>query len=430
MRPAECGKNYCWCCGKKKAAAEKVKYREGVLRHPDWKGAKIPFMTLTFRARKTTGTPERRVPETWAKWMSRVDQYEPGGKGIIDIWRSGSWKELLESISERLGEGMSNSYTNAGIVAEVKAWQYKQLSLHGVSLQWSGVLIRGMFNQAQWKAFYNGAFYLLRKSWKAAFGAKLSYVRVVELTQQCVPHLHIAYRLPTGTTPIGIWEWLKGSWASIVGDNPLQVQVDAGHRKRNHSAEASLHYIMKYLCKCYGESKQRWWFNKDREALTEIETDDDWDKNFRRISSSEDWPKAITGDEDMFHYADEEGEIKQYSRRERFRAYGRMMRSIRNEAIMKTEAGWWAEMEKWGDAGEKELAMDAYKMVQRRRTALENIRNWRVKWMPIIRDQVMKSAYKDHGPNWRERGIKQGETYGEWWKPVFEVNGTLWRGIA
>ena len=427
MRPANCGRNYCWHCGKKKAAATKVKFREGVLRSEDWKGATVPFMTLTFRARRTKGKSSTRTPETWAKWLNRVENYEPGGKGIIDVWRERTWENLLESISERLDEDGSNSYTNAGIVAEVKAWQYKQLSDFGVALQWTGVLIRGMFNQAMWIAFYNGAFYNLRKCWQTDLGTKLSYVRVIELTQQCVPHLHIAYRLPDGVSTTQIWAWLKESWASIVGDDPRHIQVDAGQNRRGHSVEYSLNYIMKYLMKSYGESRVSWYFNKDRYALTGIENEDDWDKGFRRISSSRDWPVAITGDEDMFHYVADEGEIKQYSRRERYRAYGRMMRAIRNEAIMKTEQGWWDVI---NDGADEELVKDAYKMILRRKLAIANIREWRTKWPAIINAQVMQSSYKDHGPNWRARGIEQGESFGDWWKPVFEVNGTLYKGIA
>ena len=430
MRPAECSRNYCWHCGEKKMRATRVKLREGVLRHEDWKGSKVPFMTLTFRSRRGYGPPEARRAETWQRWINRVANYEANASGVRTIIKEELWREPVQTISEILESRTRNSYTFAEVHSVVLNWQWSMRSELGVPLQWSGVILRGALTKDQWTAYYNGAFYKLRKVWEAEFGAKLSYVRVIELTGVGTPHLHVAYRLPTGVTTMQIWEWLKESWANIVGDDPRQIQVDAGQRKRNHSVNASLSYVLKYLSKQYGKTKDAWMFNHHRNELVGDGHEDDWDKGFRRISRSRDWPMAITGDEDMFHHADEEGEIKQYSRRDRYRAYGRMMRAIRNEAILKTEADWWEEMEKWGDAGEKELAMDAYKMVQRRKTALENIRNWRVKWIPIIRDQVMKSAYKDHGPNWRARGIMQGETFDDWWKPVFEVNGTLWRGIA
>ena len=102
MRPAECGRNYCWHCGERKASATRVALREGVLRSEKWKGCKTPFMTLTFRARRMIGPMERRRPETWAKWMHRVENYEPGGKGIIDLYKSRSWEKALETISEIL----------------------------------------------------------------------------------------------------------------------------------------------------------------------------------------------------------------------------------------------------------------------------------------------------------------------------------------
>ena len=80
--------------------------------------------------------------------------------------------------------------------------------------------------------------------------------------------------------------------------------------------------------------------------------------------------------------------------------------------------------------GDEELVKNAYKMILRRKLAIANIREWRTKWKPIIRDQVMKASYKDHGPEWRARGIMQHESFGDWWDDRFEVEGTLYKGIA
>ena len=205
--------------------------------------------------------------------------------------------------------------------------------------------------------------------------------------------------------------------------------MDAGqYAKKGHSVEGSLHYILKYLAKSYGKGRQSTGFNYHRNELVRDGHVDNWDHGFRRISRSRDWPCAYTGDLDMFHYIDKEDEeVKQYSRRDRYRAYGRMMRAIRNEAITKTEVGWWDVIE---EAADEELVKNAWKMLLRRKLALDNIREWRTKWMPIIEMQVMTTGYKNHGPNWKARGVEQGESFEEWWDPHFEVEGTLYKGIA
>ena len=88
------------------------------------------------------------------------------------------------------------------------------------------------------------------------------------------------------------------------------------------------------------------------------------------------------------------------------------------------------EIDRYVDIGEPDMVKHCWKMIFRRKTALQNIREWRTRWMGIIQHQVMKSAYKDHGPNWRKNGIEQGESFDEWWIPVFEVENTLYKGIA
>ena len=92
---------------------------------------------------------------------------ELGGKGIIDLYKSRSWEKALETISAILDTHTRNSWTYRLIADEVMYWQSRVLSEHGVALQWSGVLIRGMFTKDQWTAFYNGAFLPCENAGKA-----------------------------------------------------------------------------------------------------------------------------------------------------------------------------------------------------------------------------------------------------------------------
>ena len=422
QKPAACGKNYRIKCGPKRAKSRKISLREGVLRTPEWAEREYPFMTLTFRARETKGTKGNRVPETWGRWLQRMGRGLPG---LAELIEQKEWLGAIEAIDEVLAENKPNSWTYEQVLMIHREWTKAMSELYEVPQYLCGVVLRGAFRQKHWIPFYNGCFYMLRKAWKRDFGEKMQFVRIMELTEQGVPHLHCCYQKPVEYDLWTIWRWLRHEWAGLLGELEHQVQVDAGQWQKSHSIEGSLDYKFKYLFKDYGASRQSKWFNKGVLELTEEEISDNWNEGYRRQSVSAEWPRAIAGDVDMFRFGTKQKAARFYSRRERFKAYGRMYRAINHPDTMKTEEQLEAELMEDETMKPMKLMWALMMWKERRR----HIREWWCKWQKVVDWQKVNTEYKQV-ENWREEGWYWSEPYNEWWNQHFEVNGILYKGIA
>ena len=131
----------------------------------------------------------------------------------------------------------------------------------------------------------------------------------------------------------------------------------------------------------------------------------DWDHKIRKISVSNDWPRSIAGDREMFEWVDPEtGEILEYDRRKRQQAYGRMYRIINSRSKRM--------MIRWG-----------------RRKWVGQLRAWIELWEPIARYQRLQAQYGNPGEGWAGKGYswqKVDETY---WERVYQVNGVLQEAV-
>ena len=116
------------------------------------------------------------------------------------------------------------------------------------------------------------------------------YVKVMGLTQQGTPHLHLAYAVPARRpSPSRLNAWLCTTWQRLVNLD-IRPPTHAGFDPKD-DMEAALGYIMQYQHKDqFYQSRE---YQQARNELLNVKEDLDWNYKIQKKSRSQNWPRAL-----------------------------------------------------------------------------------------------------------------------------------------
>ena len=240
--PMECGKRYCLQCGPRRARRDRLGL---YMAHQMSRVSTRPVSLATYTFR--TKWPN----ETWKDFGERTGTFNNPLPEDVEEW---SGQKLLRW-TRRWGHH----------------WQCQ---------------IRRRFTPAMWMRYMTACWQEMCQMWEESFGERMPYMRVWELTQQGIPHIHAITSIPVGVHRWQMEQWAADAWTKVRGENEEGLMGVKWTREASKAIGAAVGYISKYLTKDYSYEARN--------------SDDDWNTGLRRIAKSAHFPTPEMGDIDRF----------------------------------------------------------------------------------------------------------------------------------
>lgn len=282
--PIGCGRLTCWYCSQGKYA----RWTMGAMR--SWKerhGERdVWLLTLTFQARRTPAYSWRKGYQLQESDIEKPQDFFSRMAGRIPA--------LASPIN----------YASMTPVSWARHWKKENRIQPGIVS-----CARLAWTPQQWRKYITGCINEFFEAYRRQYQKSLSAFRVIELTKQGWPHLH----LPIPVQEAGVndfLKWAKATWTEITGDSYNGVDVATRTRRfrnRTFAGRQAIKYVAKYAQKHYKGKKgyltPRVVCKGDELAITH----DNWGNGWRRWSKTNDILSWTVGDIDS--YTTRNGEV-------------------------------------------------------------------------------------------------------------------------